>query len=620
MKPELASVVAFYQAGKLCLGKVVSEENGRFGIISETGESLLFHASRLVLAGSVIYEGNQDQESLIDFRRDMESAMEMVSGWDFSFLADNPQPLSEIAAKLNVSTDYECFALYLYLKDHPGRFSHKKDMFRLKNAHEVEEYKALSLAEQQRQHYLGQIAAISEGIMPDKATLDSLYLELPEIIIEKKHKDIQKLLRGVYPDLGSEEAVIRLRVACGELRSNLDPVITASGLPDGFSPSVIEEPLLNVSLPKAPVTAFSIDDEDTKDYDDAISMVRTNDGWQLGIHVSCVAAMLSRDGRLLEQAFIRASSLYAPNAVIPLFPEHLSEHDFSLVAKSEKPVLSLYLQLDSKQNVLGSSFAAEMMVVERNLSYREVDKAIHTELFKQLWDMAKHLKQKRQSANNADKHRYYYFFKEVNKRVVIRCIDNDSPARQIVEELMIVYNTHMADYAVSNNCPMLFRNISQFASPGEEVPASQAYLSTSAGFHPGIGTAAYLHATSPIRRVTDLINQYQILALLGDKPALYSQHKLLEQIEHIERRLLLIREVSQRSQRYWFLKFLEQDWLNEPLDACLITENHGKLRLEIMPWHLQVVAECDSYPHTDCFKLVIYQIDWQEHCVRGYVL
>ena len=620
MKPELASIVAFYKAGKLCLGKVVSEENGRYGIVSETGESLLFHVSRLVLASSGIYEGNQDQESLIDFRRDMEAAMVTVSGWDFSFLSDNPQPLSEIATKLNVSSDYECFALYLYLKDHPGRFSHKKDMFRLKDAHEVEVYKALSIAEQQRQHYLGQIAAISEGIMPDKATLDSLYLELPEIIIEKKHKDIQKLLRSVFPELGSEDAVLRLRIACGELRSNLDPVIMASGLPDGFSPSVIEEALPKVSLPKASVTAFSIDDEYTKDYDDAISLERTNDGWQLGIHVSCVAAMLSRDGKLLEQAFIRASSLYAPNAVIPLFPEHLSEHDFSLLAKSEKPVLSLYLQLDSEQNVLGSRFVAEMMPIERNLSYREVDKAIHMEPFKQLWDIAKHLKQKRQSANNADKHRYYYFFKEVNNRVVIRCIDNDSPARQIVEELMIVYNTHMADYAVSNNCPMLFRNISQFASPGEEVPASQAYLSTSAGFHPGIGTAAYLHATSPIRRVTDLINQYQILALLGDKPSPYSRDELVKQIDHIERRLLLIREVSQRSQRYWFLKFLEQDWLNEPLDACLVADHHARLRLEILPWHLQVVAECDSYPQADCFKLVIYQIDWQENCVRGYVL
>lgn len=620
MKPEIATIVAFYNAGKLCLGKVLAEEGGRYTVHTETGECVPYTAARFVVTGTSKYPDADHISSITSFRTAMETALAEVARQDYSFLMESPQSLAAIAEKLGVKTDPELFALYVYLKGHPEFFAHKKDMFRLKIASEIDEYNANSLAEEHRREYLTHIAEIAQGIMPEAVVLDMLYNELPEVLSDKKHKDIQKLLRSIYPDLGSEEAITKLRIASGELRSCLDPIIAGSGLPDAFSPLLLDESLCSAFFPVTSVTAFSIDDEDTRDYDDAISLVATGDSWQLGIHVSCVAARVKCDGKLFEQAYKRVSSLYAPNAVIPLFPLELSENELSLVNGSPKPVLSLYLCLDAGLNIVGSRFVAETIVIERNLSYREVDKAIDTPVFKVLWKFCQQYKEQRHSTHNGEKQRYYYYFKEVQGKLRLKCVDNYSPARQMVEELMIAYNNHYAAFAVRKNCPMLFRNISQFASPGEENPASQAYLATSAGFHPGIGTAAYLHATSPIRRIADLINQYQMMALLGGVQPPFSRENLVQHIEQIERKLIQIRDVSQRSQRYWFLKFLQQDWLNEPLDACVVAENHGKLRLEIMPWNLQVMAECDSYPQADCFKVVIYDIDLQELGVKAYIL
>ena len=95
----------------------------------------------------------------------------------------------------------------------------------------------------------------------------------------------------------------------------------------------------------------------------------------------------------------------------------------------------------------------------------------------------------------------------------------------------------------------------------------QAYLSTEAKFHPGVGVQAYLHATSPIRRFTDIVNQAQFSALLAGNGQCFSRQDLEELIFSIEKRLQLLRAVAHRSERYWLLRWLEQKHLGEPLDA-----------------------------------------------------
>lgn len=611
--------MAFYQARQFVLGLITEAGDNRYRVYSESGDCGWFNAARFVLIGKSSYALDDVIASLLSFNEALETEIEYVSRLDYSFLKDAMR-LEDIAARLQLSRDSALFALYLHLKDHPDKFSHKKDAFRLKSIEEQQAYQAEDLLGRERESYLSQVREFLAGKEISATALDKLYTELPEILLDKKHRDLQRILRDDRADISLEEAVTTLRLKCGEISSDIDPAIAGAGIPVGFSALKQAEKLLPYAPGAGAVTAFCIDDEDTRDYDDAISLEPCGEGWKLGIHVSAAAARIAHGGNLFAEAMKRASSLYATNAVIPLLPPLYSEQELSLIAGQNRGVVSLYLTLDADLTITERVFKLETIAISHNYSYRQVDKAISSTPFAPLLRISNKLKDARQSTHGADKQRFFYYFKEVNGVLQLRRVDNYSPARLIVEELMIVFNSSFAAYAQEHGCPMIYRNITRFGNADDENPASQAYLSTKGEFHPGIGASAYLHASSPIRRVTDLLNQYQMIALLKDAAPIFTAPMLEEAISSIEKRLLLLREVGHKSQRYWLLKYIQQEFLHVPMDACLRGESQGKLRLEIIPWGMQVLAVCDSYPRTDTFKLIIYEVVWEDWTVKADIV
>ena len=620
MKPMIGSIVAFYQARQFVLGQISAEENGRYHVAGESEDFGLFSAVRFVLQSSVSYPVDASFSSLVQFRIAIAEDLPQIAAMDFSFLDKAALALGDIAETLHLNTDSSIFALYIYLKDQPQLFAHKKEVFRLMTAAEQLAFEEESAVKQERSSYLNEVRAFLDGSMISDSSMATLFAQLPEIILDNKHRDLQRILHEKWAELSTEEAVYKLRIMCGELTSIVDPAIADAGIPVGFSPALVTEELLPVSLQLSNVSAFSIDDEDTRDYDDAISFVPCAEGWILGIHVSAVALRISIDSSLYDEMMKRVSSLYSANVVVPLLPPVYSEQELSLISDSERAVFSLYLTLDKELAVMGSELRLDSIQISRNYSYREVDKAIQSNPFNQLLNISNKLKEARQSSHSRDKQRFYYYFKEVRGVLQLRRVDNESPARLIVEELMIAFNSSFAEYAVAHGCPMIYRNINRYESENDDNPASQAYLSTAAAFHPGIGASAYLHASSPIRRVTDLINQYQMLALLENTTPPFDDQELQDAIIPIEKRLLLLREVGHRSQRYWCLKYIEEQCLQVPLDACYRGETQGKFRLEIIPWGMQVLAICDSCPRTTAFKLIVYEVDWKDWTVKADIV
>ncbi|MBP7310296.1 MAG: RNB domain-containing ribonuclease, partial [Candidatus Cloacimonetes bacterium] len=159
-----------------------------------------------------------------------------------------------------------------------------------------------------------------------------------------------------------------------------------------------------------------------------------------------------------------------------------------------------------------------------------------------------------------------------------------------------------------------------YGGTGNESYPSQAYLSTLPEFHPGIGSAAYLHATSPIRRYTDLVNHYQILALLEGKAAPFSEDDLQLKIGIIEKKLFMLKELSHRSNRFWCLKYIAAKYLYEPLDVCYRGALRDLIRLEIIPWGFQILAKCDHHPQGEFFKVAVHAIDWEKGIVMADIL
>jgi len=439
-----------------------------------------------------------------------------------------------------------------------------------------------------------------------------LYLNYRHI---KNTKKLKELILSQYPLLKPEEAILKFRKFCGETPEDIDPVIASAGIPIGFSNLLVQEKLLPPETIKPQANAFSIDDETTKDFDDAISINKDGSFWRITVYVSSVSERLKIRSPLFAEAEKRVTALYTANAVIPLFPFNHSEKELSLIKNMLRPVLALNLWLDEKLAIQHYELRRMNITISDNYSYNEIDQQIEQEPFSTLYRFSKMLAEKRGISSFSENERYYYYISASEQGLEVKCVDTQSPARKIIEELMILYNSYLADYAVQKNIPVIYRNINQYEDPNDNFMIRQAYLSTKPEFHPGIGTNAYLHSTSPIRRYIDLINQMQISSILqGEKPP-FNKEELEKDIPRLEKQLSDLKEISYKSERYWVLKFLQQNCLNIPLDTYFRTGSEDYLCLELIPWGFIINAKSEIYPRSEKGKIVIYKVELE----KGFV-
>ena len=121
----------------------------------------------------------------------------------------------------------------------------------------------------------------------------------------------------------------------------------------------------------------TIDDPHSHDLDDALSIRATIDGgWELAIHIADPSAFVARGSLVDDHAAARATSIYLPTGVHPMFPRALSEDAMSLVAGSERPALTLRVEFDEYLELVDSELTPSVIRVDRRLSYDEVDRML----------------------------------------------------------------------------------------------------------------------------------------------------------------------------------------------------------------------------------------------------
>ncbi|HRR98591.1 MAG TPA: RNB domain-containing ribonuclease, partial [Candidatus Syntrophosphaera sp.] len=403
-----------------------------------------------------------------------------------------------------------------------------------------------------------------------------------------------------------------------------------SGIPINFSSEILREAQklqekLKQEAENQNVTnleAFTIDAIDSPDYDDAISLQKQEQGWILGIHISDVGGQLPLNSSIFKEAWERVSSLYLPCETIPLLPTSLSKEAFSLKAGEKRKVLSLYLFMDKEFKIEREVFKQEYITVKQNLSYEEVDRYLTSHQNSTLLQIVHHIHNGRQIFESGGKRRYEWNVVCKNGELAMECIDFYSPARLLIEELMVLYNRTLAEYASTKGLPCIYRNIAQYEEEeGNSHNYCQAFLSTKAAFHPGIGSKAYLHCSSPIRRVTDIINQAQFEALLNQKRPPFSEEELIKLIPAIEERVSYLHSVAARSEHYWFLRFLQQKYLQRTLDAILIRSITDGYIIELTDWDKHIFLKSNEiFPLHHSVKLILTEVNPDEDWVKGEII
>lgn len=619
---QIGKITLFYERGALQMGILTDFLNTNVVISLKDGSSISLNPCRIVLFSSHCFPPYT--ESLDSFAKAVSSAKRLVVSQPLSI---NGEAFHEVCIRLSIVEDSHKFALFMHIKDHPELYFQKHELFYSRESKDTEAYLRLQTERRLREDYLSRIESFLAAVSNDETNIpiskedNSLLAKDVQALLQgDKCEDLELRMHKCGAIAPLKAYLMRIRKALGDVGFVPDPPLEESGIPIAF-PIYLEEMYESPQSDQTtPIEAFCIDDDDTLDYDDALSIQPRDTGYRIGIHVSNIATSAGLYLPILSTAINRVSSLYLPSGVVPMLPKHLSEDSFSLKAGKPKTVLSLYACLDAEFNLISKEIKFDEIIVTENFTYNRVDSLIQEYPFKTLKGITDALREHRDSSQKTPKKRYHYLFKVLEKDVILKRIDNLSPSRLIVEELMILYNRILAEEATAHKLPMIFRNVNQYLGLDDEVISSSAFLSSSPGYHPGIGAEAYLHITSPIRRAVDLINQIQICSFAKNQKPHFTTEDINKLIPQIEKRIILHRQTASKSELYWCLQYIAKNNLNQPMEGYLRGYTTGKIRVEIIPWSKQVFLVTEGTPQDECFSFVPYSIDWDTLTIKADLL
>ncbi|HHA3734809.1 TPA: RNB domain-containing ribonuclease [Neisseria meningitidis] len=342
-------------------------------------------------------------------------------------------------------------------------------------------------------------------------------------------------------------------------------------------------------LPKADVTAFSIDDESTTEVDDALSLTDLGNGMKrVGIHIAAPSLAIKPGDKMEQIIMQRLSTVYFPNSKITMLPENWIAA-FSLDAGAYRPAVSIYFDVDSGFNAGEPTCKIEAVNIAKNLRIQAIEPHFNAEtgldeagemMFVHHQDLiwfhqfavALQKARGKYEPNRAPQYDYSIELdKEDNVSVVRR--ERGSPIDTLVSEMMILANSTWAQMLHDNDLPGLFR----------VQPTGKVRMSTKSEPHIGMGVQHYGWFTSPLRRAADYINQKQLISLIDDTAEpLYqnSDAELFAALRDFDAAYTAYADFQRQMEAYWSLVYLQQQGTSE-LTATILKED--LVRIEGLP-------------------------------------
>ena len=342
-------------------------------------------------------------------------------------------------------------------------------------------------------------------------------------------------------------------------------------------------------LPKADVTAFSIDDESTTEVDDALSLTDLGNGMKrVGIHIAAPSLAIKPGDKMEKNIMERLSTVYFPGGKITMLPENWIAA-FSLDAGAYRPAVSIYFDVDSEFNIGEPTRKIEAVNIAENLRIQTIEPHFNAEtgldeagemMFAHHQDLiwfhqfavALQKARGKYEPDRAPQYDYSIELDEEGKVSVVRR-ERGSPIDMLVSEMMILANSTWAQMLHDNNLPGLFR----------VQPAGKVRMSTKSEPHIGMGVQHYGWFTSPLRRAADYINQKQLLSLIDNSAEpLFQQSdaELFAALRDFDTAYAAYADFQRQMEAYWSLVYLQQQGTSE-LTATILKED--LVRIEGLP-------------------------------------
>ena len=478
----------------------------------------------------------------------------------------------------------EAAGLILALHSAPVYF-YKKGRGRYKAAPEASLKAALAGIEKKKQQGLvqaGYVEQLKANQLP--ASMQPMVLQL--LFKPDKNTIEYKALEAACNELHTNPA--RLMLATGGVASPKDLHLSKflfENFPKGAGFPDVPVPVVTAKLPLAEVAAFSIDDVTTTEIDDAFSVVTLADGTlRVGIHIAAPALGIRPDDVIDKMARQRMSTVYMPGDKITMLPDEIVAA-FTLAEGKNCPALSLYATLDPADwSVLKMETRAELVPIAANLRHNDLDDLVNEETLASgagdyphkaelglLWQWAQQLEQGRMKKREGfglkpeQNNRIDFNFYVENDVVTVARRKRGAPLDKIVAELMIFANSSWGKMMHEHGVPGIYR--SQGGGSGNGWAAKmQVRMVTHAAPHQGLGVDQYAWSTSPLRRYTDLVNQWQIIACAehGVTAPLVAPFKprdanLFAIVSAFDAAYAAYGDFQSNMERYWCLRWLGQE-------------------------------------------------------------
>jgi ribonuclease R len=379
---------------------------------------------------------------------------------------------------------------------------------------------------------------------------------------------------------------------------------------------IIPQEEINNRLDLRDSVVFTIDPDDAKDFDDAVSVEKLDNGnYMLGMHIADVSHYVSKNKLIFEEAYNRCTSIYFVGKVIPMLPERLSNTICSLVPEQDRLTYSVIAEVTARGKIVSYKIAKSIINSKRRFTYKEVQKILDDgtgDYFEELYllnRIAKTLKQNRSRKGSINFITPEVEFQLDDKGVPINIIVKQiSESNNLIEELMLLANQITAKHIISQkdkqkNVPFVYRvhdapdpeKLQEFAAfvkslgynfdantsnqskqlqhlleqvknTNEEAlinevairSMAKAVYSTFNIGHYGLGFDHYSHFTSPIRRFPDLIIHEILFNYQSNKGAsAYSENELNEICERSsdqERKAVTAERISVKLKQMEYLR------------------------------------------------------------------
>lgn len=637
--------VLFEEAGKFMAGRVLSEAEASAQVELDSGKRVKVKAANVLLK----FDKPQPAELLRDAQA-LAAGIELDLAWEFA--PEEEFGFADLARDYfsdKASLAHQAAAL-LRLHDAPHYFRRAgKGRFRKAPAEIVQQALAgIEKKKQQQAQIAAWAAELAAGSCPP-AIREQLFR-----ILFKPDKNAPEYKAVVEASRSSHTAPLALLQRAGAIDSPYQfhwKRFLLEWFPKGTGFPPLAAPAIKDDLPLAPVAAFSVDDSSTTEIDDALSVQGLGSGTvTVGVHIAAPGLAVAPGTPLDAVARQRLSTVYMPGYKITMLPDDVVQA-YTLMEGRECPAVSLYVRFDEASlAVLGSETRLERVPISANLRHDQLDAHLTEEWLSSttlpddavpepaaqlhaplafLFRLAKHLKAQREVVRGKPEtfNRPDYNFRlrpaghdgsepTGDETVEISVRRRGAPLDLIVAEAMILANSTWGQWLAELGVPGIYRSQASLA-PGVKVR-----MGTKALPHAGIGVKSYAWSTSPLRRYTDLVNQWQIIAAArhGRTAALAAPFKpkdaeLFSIISAFDAAYGAYNGHQAAMERFWTLKYLEQNGIQE-LPATAFKP--GLVRADHLPLVLAALG-ADDLPRGAHVQVKLGTIDRISLDVSGTV-